>query len=71
MEPFFSVVLSAIFLNEKPTLPVLLCLLPIVGGVVMASITEVITFLLPMVHSHWHGRRVLHGLDFYQPWDRI
>ena len=41
MEPFFSVVLSAIFLNENPTLPVVLCLLPIVGGVAVASVTEV------------------------------
>ena len=32
MEPFFSVLLSAIFLGDRPTLAVLLSLLPIVGG---------------------------------------
>ncbi|KAK9788606.1 hypothetical protein WJX73_007427 [Symbiochloris irregularis] len=41
MEPFFSVILSAIFLNDKPTLPILLTLLPIVGGVALASASEV------------------------------
>ena len=32
MEPFFSVLLSALFLNERPTLAVIAALLPIVGG---------------------------------------
>lgn len=41
MEPFFSVLLSAIFLGDKPTAPVLLTLLPIVGGVALASASEV------------------------------
>ena len=41
MEPFFSVILSAMFLGDKPSLPVILTLLPIVGGVAMASMTEV------------------------------
>lgn len=41
MEPFFSVLLSALFLGEKATAPVLLTLLPIVGGVAAASISEV------------------------------
>ena len=40
MEPFFSVLLSSIFLNEKPTAAVLLSMLPIVGGVALASATE-------------------------------
>lgn len=41
MEPFFSVLMSAIFLGEVPPVPVLLTLLPIVGGVLMASLSEV------------------------------
>lgn len=41
MEPFFSVALSALFLGDKPSLPVLLTLLPIVGGVGLASVSEV------------------------------
>ncbi|XP_022737258.1 phosphoenolpyruvate/phosphate translocator 1, chloroplastic-like isoform X2 [Durio zibethinus] len=40
MEPFFSVVLSAMFLGELPTLWVVGSLLPIVGGVALASVTE-------------------------------
>ncbi|XP_030473142.2 triose phosphate/phosphate translocator, non-green plastid, chloroplastic-like [Syzygium oleosum] len=40
MEPFFSVVLSAMFLGEMPTLWVVGSLLPIVGGVGLASMTE-------------------------------
>ncbi|XP_055828921.1 phosphoenolpyruvate/phosphate translocator 1, chloroplastic [Solanum dulcamara] len=40
MEPFFSVVLSAMFLGEFPTLWVLSSLVPIVGGVGLASMTE-------------------------------
>lgn len=41
MEPFFSVLLSAMFLGELPTLWVLGSLVPIVGGVALASVTEV------------------------------
>ncbi|KAG8378865.1 hypothetical protein BUALT_Bualt07G0029100 [Buddleja alternifolia] len=41
MEPFFSVVLSAMFLGEFPTIWVVGSLLPIVGGVGLASMTEV------------------------------
>ncbi|KAL8158971.1 hypothetical protein V2J09_000508, partial [Rumex salicifolius] len=41
MEPFFSVVLSALFLGEMPTPWVVLSLMPIVGGVALASVTEV------------------------------
>ncbi|KAJ9677763.1 hypothetical protein PVL29_022635 [Vitis rotundifolia] len=40
MEPFFSVVLSAMFLGEFPTIWVVSSLLPIVGGVALASATE-------------------------------
>ncbi|OAY78623.1 phosphoenolpyruvate/phosphate translocator 2, chloroplastic-like [Ananas comosus] len=40
MEPFFSVLLSALFLGELPTVWVLLSLVPIVGGVALASLTE-------------------------------
>ncbi|MBA0847077.1 hypothetical protein Goshw_012265 [Gossypium schwendimanii] len=40
MEPFFSVVLSAMFLGELPTLWVVASLVPIVGGVALASVTE-------------------------------
>ncbi|KXZ55452.1 hypothetical protein GPECTOR_2g1001 [Gonium pectorale] len=40
MEPFFSVFLSAMFLGEQPSPAVLLTLLPIVGGVAVASMTE-------------------------------
>lgn len=41
MEPFFSVLLSAMFLGELPTLWVVGSLVPIVGGVALASVTEV------------------------------
>uniref|UniRef100_A0A0E0LZG7 Sugar phosphate transporter domain-containing protein n=1 Tax=Oryza punctata TaxID=4537 RepID=A0A0E0LZG7_ORYPU len=40
MEPFFSVLLSALFLGEMPTPFVVLSLVPIVGGVALASLTE-------------------------------
>ncbi|PHU23747.1 Phosphoenolpyruvate/phosphate translocator 1, chloroplastic [Capsicum chinense] len=40
MEPFFSVVLSAMFLGEFPTIWVVSSLVPIVGGVGLASLTE-------------------------------
>ncbi|XP_076952653.1 triose phosphate/phosphate translocator, non-green plastid, chloroplastic-like [Bidens hawaiensis] len=41
MEPFFTVVLSTLFLGEIPTSWVLTSLVPIVGGVILASLTEV------------------------------
>ncbi|KAL3676928.1 hypothetical protein R1sor_026876 [Riccia sorocarpa] len=41
MEPFFSVLLSALFLGEMPNPWVVASLLPIVGGVALASLTEV------------------------------
>ncbi|KAL5228909.1 hypothetical protein ABZP36_017174 [Zizania latifolia] len=40
-EPFFTVLLSAFFLGETPSLLVLGSLVPIVGGVALASLTEV------------------------------
>ena len=40
MEPFFSVVLSFLVLGEKASLPVVLTLIPIVGGVAAASFSE-------------------------------
>jgi len=40
MEPFFSVVLSSIFLGDTAPWPVLLSLVPIVLGVILASFTE-------------------------------
>lgn len=40
MEPFFSVVLSMMFLGEVPNPAVLATLVPIVGGVALASISE-------------------------------
>ncbi|WOH11916.1 hypothetical protein DCAR_0831412 [Daucus carota subsp. sativus] len=41
MEPFFSVVLSAMFLGEVPNIWIISSLIPIVGGVGLASMTEV------------------------------
>ncbi|KAK4479344.1 hypothetical protein RD792_014856 [Penstemon davidsonii] len=40
MEPFFSVLLSAMFLGEFPSIWVVSSLLPIAGGVALASMTE-------------------------------
>lgn len=40
MEPFFTVVISAFLLGEKPSLWVVASLVPIVGGVALASFTE-------------------------------
>lgn len=40
MEPFFSVVLSSLFLGDTPSPMVLATLVPIVGGVVAASASE-------------------------------
>ncbi|XP_022895122.1 phosphoenolpyruvate/phosphate translocator 2, chloroplastic-like isoform X1 [Olea europaea var. sylvestris] len=40
MEPFFTVLLSALLLGERPSLWVVSSLLPIVGGVALASFTE-------------------------------
>ncbi len=41
MEPIFSVALSTIFLGDKPDPLVLITLIPIMGGVAMASVSEV------------------------------
>ncbi|KAD5961145.1 hypothetical protein E3N88_12618 [Mikania micrantha] len=40
MEPFFTVVFSVLMLSERPTLWVVASLVPIVGGVALASFTE-------------------------------
>lgn len=40
MEPFFSVILSAMFLGDVPNPTVVATLLPIVGGVALASMSE-------------------------------
>ncbi|KAF6159318.1 hypothetical protein GIB67_032089 [Kingdonia uniflora] len=40
MEPFFSILLSAMFLGVMPTFWVVSCLVPIVGGVALTSISE-------------------------------
>ncbi|KAL3526407.1 hypothetical protein ACH5RR_011063 [Cinchona calisaya] len=40
MEPFFTVLLSVLFLGERPSLWVVSSLVPIVGGVALASFTE-------------------------------
>ena len=39
-EPLFSALFSYLFMGDMPPLPVLLTLLPIVGGVVIASASE-------------------------------
>jgi solute carrier family 35, member E1 len=41
MEPFFSVLLSAMFLGDRPPLFVILALVPIIGGVALASAAEI------------------------------
>lgn len=40
MEPFFTVVLAALFLGDSPNLWIVASLVPIVGGVALASFTE-------------------------------
>ncbi|KZV23923.1 phosphoenolpyruvate/phosphate translocator 2, chloroplastic-like [Dorcoceras hygrometricum] len=40
MEPFFTVLLAALFLGESPSLWVAASLVPVVGGVALASFTE-------------------------------
>ncbi|KAK4781875.1 hypothetical protein SAY86_015977 [Trapa natans] len=40
MEPFFTVVLASLFIGEKPSFWVVSSLVPIVGGVALASFTE-------------------------------
>jgi len=40
LEPFFSVIMSFIFLGDRPTMAVAASLLPIVSGVALASTSE-------------------------------
>lgn len=40
MEPFFTVLLAALFLGESPSIWVVASLVPVVGGVALASFTE-------------------------------
>ncbi|CAN0904145.1 Phosphoenolpyruvate/phosphate translocator 2, chloroplastic [Linum grandiflorum] len=40
MEPFFTVIFAALFLGEKPTIWVFSSLVPMVGGVALASLNE-------------------------------
>ncbi|KAK4409935.1 Isocitrate dehydrogenase [NADP], chloroplastic/mitochondrial [Sesamum angolense] len=40
MEPFFTVLLSALFFGERPSIWVVSSLMPIVGGIALASFTE-------------------------------
>ncbi len=53
-----AVALSALFLGDKPSLPVLLTLLPIVGGVGLASVSEVRQGMAVGAHSLLHSRSV-------------
>ena len=39
MEPFFSVLLSWAFMGSVPSIPMLVTLAPIVGGVALASMS--------------------------------
>merc|ERR1712170_44547 len=39
-EPFFSVVISALFLGDMPSVALVLSLVPVVGGIALASFTE-------------------------------
>lgn len=40
LEPFFSVIMSSIFLGDRPTLAVVASLVPIISGVALASTSE-------------------------------
>lgn len=40
MEPFFTVILSALFLAERPSIWVVASLVPIVAGVALVSFTD-------------------------------
>ena len=61
MEPFFSVIMSWLFLGSTPTLPLLATLVPIVGGVALASFsvrppcapTSACVLGLLLLHACW------------------
>ncbi|OAY67535.1 Phosphoenolpyruvate/phosphate translocator 2, chloroplastic, partial [Ananas comosus] len=65
LEPFFTIVLSALFLGEVPTVWVLASLVPIVGGVALASFTEasfnwlVLIFQLTSITSGNHSYKLV------------
>uniref|UniRef100_A0A452Y4B9 Sugar phosphate transporter domain-containing protein n=2 Tax=Aegilops tauschii TaxID=37682 RepID=A0A452Y4B9_AEGTS len=54
MEPFFSVLFSVLLLGQTPSLLAVGSLVPVVGGVVLASMTEVsfnwLVVILPLVN---------------------
>ena len=50
-----AVLLSAVFLGDKPSLPVLLVLLPIIGGVVLASTSELSFTWKGFLSGGWAG----------------
>jgi Triose-phosphate Transporter family len=69
MEPFFSVLLSWLFLGEAASAPVLLSLLPIVGGVAAASVSEVRLDVDTMRHSVF--RDIVQGAGAHRKWTGV
>lgn len=72
MEPFVNVVGSAIFLKSVFPLPVYLSLTPVVGGVIMASVSEVsftwLGFLSAMTSNFaFTARNIFSKLSMNQP----
>ncbi|GER28972.1 phosphate/phosphoenolpyruvate translocator [Striga asiatica] len=61
MEPFFSVILSAMFLGESPTIWLVLSLLLVLGGVGLASMTET----LFNWSGFWTMKLSMGGLESY------
>ncbi len=72
MEPFVNVVGSAVFLKSVFPLPVYLSLMPVVGGVIMASVSEVsftwLGFLSAMTSNFaFTARNIFSKLSMNQP----